>query len=86
MKSFKCSLLFRTGDVMNVRTVRSLETYHVLHRPTEKQQAQLSERIFLGLRQRDYNWVAREFEESFGRVHRRLVGPSSPAVPGSGGV
>lgn len=40
-------------------------TYH-FHCPTEKQQAALTECVFLGLSQRDYGRVAREFADSFG--------------------
>lgn len=48
------------------KQARPLRTYRLLHRPTEKQQEEVTERIFLGLKQRDYERVAREFADSFG--------------------
>ena len=48
------------------RQERPLQTYKAMRRPTAAQQEHLSDSIFLGLFQRDYERVNREFKESFG--------------------
>ena len=63
------------------RARRQYRTAYHFHCPTEKQQAELTECVFLGLSQRDYGRVAREFADSFGLSASTVGGHSRPAVP-----